>query len=259
MKTYLYLSLLPEALIASMLPPEEFGCYYAVGTKKRSRGEAIFFEVDPSFRSGVFPFDSLAARCVPHPDGQPKRSVYLSVYRVLEHVPLSALGNLHLVTDDGKVLELRRGAATPAEEPGLHLYQELCPVTPLIASLLKPLDFARLITDPAQPVSLPRLIFVDLLLGELALSPSSGSAEDLPYSNLGHLRDCLVGLQANPDKPTKTIVRHMRRDLLYRTIKTGVYAADRDHLVHYPMPTRKELENRHYAWWRSALTVGFEL
>lgn len=43
MKRYLYLSLLPEALIASMLPPEEFGNYLAVGTKKRTRGQAIFF------------------------------------------------------------------------------------------------------------------------------------------------------------------------------------------------------------------------
>ena len=31
MTVHLYLSFIPEALIASMLPPEEFGDYYAVG------------------------------------------------------------------------------------------------------------------------------------------------------------------------------------------------------------------------------------
>jgi len=33
METYLYLSLIPESLIASQLAPEEFGNYYAVGTR----------------------------------------------------------------------------------------------------------------------------------------------------------------------------------------------------------------------------------
>jgi hypothetical protein len=34
---HLYLSMIPEALIASMLTPEEFGVYYALGTAKKSR------------------------------------------------------------------------------------------------------------------------------------------------------------------------------------------------------------------------------
>lgn len=33
MERYLYLSITPEALISSMLPPAEFGNYQAVGTK----------------------------------------------------------------------------------------------------------------------------------------------------------------------------------------------------------------------------------
>ncbi len=249
METYLYLSLIPEA----------FGSYYAVGTKKRSRGEAMFFAVDPSFRSSFFPFETLPARCVPHPDGQAKRSLYLSVYRVLENVPLSALGSLYLVTDDGRTLELKRGPRAPAEEKGLHLYQELCPVTPLIASFLKPEDFGRYITDPAHPVCLPKIVFVELILNGLATNPATGSADDLPYPNFDHLRDCLIGLTATPDKPTKTIIRHMRRDLLYRTIKNGVFVADRESFITYPFPSKSDLESKYYAWWRSALTVGFEL
>ena len=46
------------------------------------------------------------SRCVPHANGEPKHSVYLSVYRVLEHVPLSALGSLYLATRDGRVMEI---------------------------------------------------------------------------------------------------------------------------------------------------------
>ncbi|NJN25143.1 MAG: hypothetical protein HC819_03755 [Cyclobacteriaceae bacterium] len=46
MKTYLYFSVTPEALIASGLEPEKFGSYLAVGTQKRARGQAVFFELD---------------------------------------------------------------------------------------------------------------------------------------------------------------------------------------------------------------------
>lgn len=42
MTIHLYFSLIPEALIASMLPPEQFGQYYATGHKYKSKGQAIF-------------------------------------------------------------------------------------------------------------------------------------------------------------------------------------------------------------------------
>jgi len=57
MAIHLYLSLFPEALIASMLSPEDFGTYYALGSAKKSRGQAIFFEVDPDYRHSHFKID----------------------------------------------------------------------------------------------------------------------------------------------------------------------------------------------------------
>jgi len=46
MGKYIYLTCNPEALVASMLPPEGFGLYLSTGTKKRNKGQSIFFEVD---------------------------------------------------------------------------------------------------------------------------------------------------------------------------------------------------------------------
>ena len=106
MTIHLYLSMIPEALIASMLTPEEFGVYYAVGTQKKSRGQAIFFEIDPDFRHDFFPIEEGIRRCMPHEDGSPKRSIYISVYRVLEHVSLEVIQKLYLVTQDGRMLDL---------------------------------------------------------------------------------------------------------------------------------------------------------
>jgi len=121
MTIHLYFSLIPEALIASMLPPEQFGQYYATGHKYKSKGQAIFFEIDPEFRHEFFNIDEGLKRCVPHPDGTPKNSVYISIYRVLEHIPVSALGKLYLCTAYGQALGLERASAMPAKEPGLHM------------------------------------------------------------------------------------------------------------------------------------------
>ena len=68
MTIHLYFSLIPEALIASMLSPEEFGQYYSTGHQFKSKGQAIFFEVDPTFRHEFFNIDEGFKRCTPHPD-----------------------------------------------------------------------------------------------------------------------------------------------------------------------------------------------
>jgi len=141
MTVHLYLSLIPEALIASMLSPEEFGAYYAVGTQKKSRGQAIFFEIDPKFHSDFFHIEEGVKRCIPHEDGSPKASIYISVYRVLENIPMQAIQRLYLTTQDGRTLGLDKGTHTTEETGGLHLYREVSPVSPLVVSALAPKDF----------------------------------------------------------------------------------------------------------------------
>ena len=91
MGKYIYLTCNPEALVASMLPPEGFGHYLSTGTKKRNKGQAIFFEVDLGMIVTFIDLESLNKRCVVKEDGSPKSSVYLSVYKVLEMLPLEHL------------------------------------------------------------------------------------------------------------------------------------------------------------------------
>src|SRR4030042_5415049 len=245
MSKYIYLTCTPEALVASMLPPEGFGMYLSTGTKKRNKGQTIFFEVDPGEIEKLIDMDSLNKRCVPKEDGSPKSSVYLSVYRVLETIPTSALKSLYLTTDHGIVLELKRVPYDKSKEPAnaLHLYQELCPVTPLVASELAPSAFLKRLTDGSIPIVLPKLFFVELKLGELATNPLGGSAEHLPYPNIGHLRDCLEILRGEYDKHMKTVQRIFSGELLYRTIETGFYVGERDDIIFYPYPSMAELEN----------------
>jgi hypothetical protein len=252
MSKYIYLTSNPEALVASMLPPEGFGLYLSTGTKKRNKGQAIFFEVDLAKVEKLIDMESLNKRCVAKPDGSPKSSVYLSVYKVLEAVPLEALKSLYLTTDHGCVLELKKTAYDKRNEPknDLHLYQELCPVNPLVASSLAPSVFLKKLTDGSTPIVLPKLFFVDLKLGELATNPLSGSSENLPYPNIGHLRDCLEIIKGEYEKHMKTVHRIFSGELLYRTINAGFYVGAKDDIAFYPYPVMDELKKINYEFFR---------
>lgn len=253
---YLYLSLIPEALIASQLPPDAFGRYMAVGENFFSRGEALFFQLKRGFQSDQFPMQRMTEKCHPHADGAPKRSVYLGTYRALERVPVKQLGTLYLTTDDGRVLGLERGDYTVDAEPPLHLYQEFCPATPRVASRRAPREFATALTDVAQPIAFPTVVFADLMLHEWAHDPRGGVLGDLPYREMDHLRDCLQSLLEDPSKPSKNVSRRLFGRILYRTIRSGFFVGSADAFAFYPMPSREVLEEQHHDWWRSAQTVS---
>lgn len=255
MKAYLYLSLIPEALIASHLSPEEYGSYLAIGTRRRSRGQAVFFKLSDSYAShklAELGVDPGLERRLPQ---APRRSCYLSIYRVLEQTPLDALESLHLVTSDGRVLTLRPTAFSEDASPRYHLYQEFCPATPRIVSKLNPKQLGAHITDPKQRVTLPSVVFADLRLDQLADNPDARGADDLPYPNLEHLRDCLRELGEKPNKATKTVIRFLQQDVLFRTLNRGFYVAARDGgFRFFSMPSREALETIYHPWWRSALS-----
>jgi hypothetical protein len=253
MSKYAYLTCTPEALVASMLPPEGFGMYLSTGTKKRNKSQTIFFEVDLEKIESLIDVESLNKRCVAKEDGTPKSSVYLSVYRVLEMIPIGALKSLYLTTDNGCVLELKKSHYDKSQEQEnkLHLYQELNPVTPLVASHLPPSAFLKKLTDGSTPIVVPKLFFVELKLGELSTNPLYGSAEHLPYLNIGHLRDCLEILRGEYEKHMKTVKRVFSGEILYRTIETGFYVGAKDEILFYSYPSMSELENINYEFFRA--------
>lgn len=254
MQIHYYLSLIPESLIASMLSPEEFGNYYALGSHKRSRGQAIFFEIDPEKAGEAIDRSDAESRCVPHEDGSPRKSSYLKIYRALEAIPTKAILRLYLTTDDGRTLALDPGEYTSEEDRPLHLYQEVCPVTPRVVSKLNPQDFCRRLTSPSGSIFVPRIVFTEMKLEELARNPDSLNVDNLPYLNLEHLRDCLRELRHTYAKPNKTVIRQMKQDVLFRTIRGGFYLGDQESFLYFPLPSKEELETTFYSWWRSALS-----
>lgn len=246
---YYFLCYRQEALVASHLTPEAFGRYMAVGTQKLTYGIVVFFEVDPDLTSDYFRIEEARRACVPHADGSPKRSKYVSVYRVLEHLPLPVFRKLYLATSDGRVIGLSPASAPAPEEKGPSMFQELCPLHPRVASLLGPADFLRFMTSRENPLSVPRLFVADLLLDRDEQGRIAGY---LPYAHPMHIEACLKELEAHGSKPTKTVSRVPHIQAFYRTIRRGFFLGDPTGTLWYPFPGKDQLEGEYASWWRSA-------
>ncbi len=248
-----YLTVSPvEALIASQLNPEAFGCYMAVGSRKGSAEQLIFVEVDGDC-CDYFDWEFARERCVTHCDGRPKSSLYMSIYRVLEHVPLEHMLSMYLVTQDGRTLELNKSEyQAPSDWQGCALYKELCPATPLVASPLPPREFSHYLISDSDKVKVPAIVFADIrILGPDKLR-DSGNVGTVSKLALDHIHDCIAQLTANPEKQVKTVDRSFANNFTYQTIATGIYASDSGGTVFYPMPDVDTLRRENYDWARSA-------
>ena len=253
MAAHLYLSMIPEALIASMLPPMDFGVYYAVGTEKKSRGQAQFFSVDRNFSSDYFPMSEIDSRCVPRADGQPKHSVYLSVYRVLEHLPLNAIQNLYLATRDGRVLEIAPSRTLPSYSREYRMYQEICPVTPRVVSSLDPKEFAAFMTDSKRSIHVPVIFFAELGSRRPGAGPREGQREE-PSVQLhrtpARLRE---GAQHGAPQEHEDGGPHPASGLPVPGGPERLLPGQREGAAVLPHAVgRGDADDRHDVWWRSA-------
>lgn len=257
MKIHYFLSLFPtEALIASHLNAEEFAAYMALGPRNLAGERVIFIELRKGDFGGAFDWKAARARCIPHVDGRRKNSVYLSVYRTLEQMPLEYFGTLHLVTADGRSLSIdpipcTEGAEERGSDGRMFLYQELCPTRPLVVSRLPPIPFLDHATGGGTPILVPNLVFADLRTVDFGSLENTGS---ISYRNMGHLKACMDSLSA-PGKWTKTVDRSHIESFSYRMIGRGIFAGNFHKCLFYPMPCVPELRRSHYDWAKSALIL----
>lgn len=253
MESHLYLSLIPEALILSQLPPETFGRYLATGSKRQIEGPAVFIEVDLGADLTAFRVSEALRRCVAHEDGSPRRSVYVAIHNVLGRVPYAAMQRAYLTTPGGVTLGLDPQEWSPRDDHETNfLYQELGPVYPRVASRLRPKAFCDAVTDTSAFVSLPAIAFIDLKIGGLAYQPERSDVPGTPYSQSDHIRECFDSLDRKAGRPTKIVNRGLRPDLLFYLLRSGLFVGGGGEMRYFPLPDEDTLDSDHHLWWHSA-------
>ncbi|HOF13381.1 MAG TPA: hypothetical protein PLN01_03555, partial [Spirochaetota bacterium] len=61
----------------------------------------------------------------------------------------------------------------------------------------------------------------------------------------------------SPGRATKTVLRQMKGDISYRTVKDGFFVGEDDDYKFFPFPTIEQLEEEYFTLWRSALVQHF--
>lgn len=254
---HLYLILHPnEALVASQLSPEEFGAHYSTGSPRHFTGKVIFVEVDLAYRNEYLRIDEYLGQTESGEPGKPKRTKFVRSYRVLEHIDLSALRKLYLVTTDGAVLGLDASdePADQGRKGRVRVYQEICPLRLVVASSLEPRSFGAYITSGTWSKGAPKIFFAqwdidaEAIVNRRDVLSHSGL---LPNVNPANLSSTLKELADIPAKRTKTLSLNGNLDLTsFKNIQPGFYFSDGERFLFYRMPTMEELHDKHRAWWR---------
>ncbi|MGE5353376.1 MAG: hypothetical protein ACM3P0_14935 [Acidobacteriota bacterium] len=254
---HLYMIVFPiNALVASQLEPEKFGEHYTMLSAKHFSGKVIFAELDINFRNEYFEIDRYLSLTVPHEDGTPKRTKFISSYKVLENVDLSAIKELFLVTTNGKVLPIAPAEYTAVNEPGLiRIYQEICPLETLVASTKDQRDFGKFITTQTRSKGAPKICFTQIEFNLEEFFRQNKNKDiitvELPGVNAYRFYDCIMELKNNPDKLTKTIsLGSLLRDISFKFLRHGFWFAKDEEMRFFPMPSLSELENKYFYWWK---------
>lgn len=256
---HLYAIMHPNpSLVASQLPPLEFGKQYSVGTKRYYQGKLLFIEVDPTFRHPYFPIEEYLAKTVTKPDGSPKRTKIISSYRVLEHLDLEALGALYAVTVSGETLRIEKSEYVQVEKEAgsIHLIQEINPLELLVATTQDHRSFGARLTSENNPKGAPKLFFTELDLDVEGFLKGWEENPFLPPPIPGihpqKLSVALKFLRSSTEYCTATLgLASVLDDVLYRSLKKGFFLSHGEKMNFYPFPTEEVLQRDHFAWYKS--------
>ena len=255
---HLYVIMWPNhALVASNLPPDEFGSHYTIGSSRYFHGQVIFAEIDVDYRHEYFQIEKYLPDVKPGLDGFPKRTKFLSTYRVLEHVALDAFKTLYVTTSEGKVLPIEKQPyAKPHDKGFIRTFQEVCPINNIVLSYFTPQEFGAYMTDPGQPKSVPKLFFtqIDLTIDQFLRDIEADPFHTSPIPNVHpqKLKDQIVELRGNPNKQLKGIsLDSAMGRISFLKLRTGFWISEGEDIICFPIPDYATLQDEHYEWVRS--------
>ena len=256
-QTHLYMILFPNAaLVGSQLDPLEFGRHFVSGSSKYYDGKLIFVEVDNTFRHSYFKIDEMLKGLVPHEDGRPKSTKYVSTYRVLEHIDYSKLKNLYITTPEGHTLELTAGEYQAKHQAGfIRVFGEINPVSMVVLSDYNFLEFGKYITSPDTLVGAPKLFYtqieldIDDYLKESEANPLKSSP--IPDVHPSVLIKSIHEMRELKDKHTKGLsLNNPLSKISFRHVRHGFMFASQESNKFYPLPSLDAIEKINYKFWK---------
>jgi hypothetical protein len=257
-RSHLYQILAPNpGLVASQLEPEAFAKHYTAGSIRYYAGKVVFAEIDVNYRHPYFKIDEALAGLKPHPDGRPKATIFISSYRVLEHIDLNAIERVILSTPEGYTLELEAAPYEKSHEEGfLRIYAEIAPLRMLVMSRLDFPAFGKQITDPSFPKGAPKQFYTQIeldiehFLEEFEQRPAMHPP--IPGLHPSNLRAAIMVMRADPTKLTKGLkLDSAFESIPYKVIRHGFMFASQEATRFFPMPPRAEIESANYRFWRA--------
>lgn len=261
MKTYdshLYQVLSPNnALVASQLDPEQFAKHYTSGSTRFYPGKVVFAEVDIEFRHPFFNIDEGLQALIPHEDGRPKATRFISSYRVLEHIDFDAILKLYLATPEGSTIGLESAPYDKTHQKGyLRIFAEIVPLRMLVLSNSNFVEFGQQITSPNYAKGAPKLFYTQI---ELEIDEFLRDFEErptlhppIPGLHPAILRDAILGLRFNPEKPLKGLsLASMFDSLSYRSLRHGFMFASQQGTKFFPLPSEQKIKEMNSRFWRS--------
>ena len=256
-KKRLYLILHPNtALVGSQYDPERFAQHYTSGSSRYHSGKVIFAELDPQFRHPFFPIEEMMEELVPHENGRPKATKFISSYRVLEHIDFDSLQTLYLVTPEGDCMPLEPGSLNMENPKGwIQIYAEMTPLRMLVLSDYSVEEFGQYITSPDNPKGAPALFYtqIDLDIDEFLRDLENNPFRETPIRSIHptSLRDAFIELKNTHDKHTKGLCLDSSIDQSsFKYVRGGFTFAAQNKQKCFQRPSLEHIERNYYKFWK---------
>jgi hypothetical protein len=194
---------------------------------------------------------------VPHEDGRPKATKFISVYRVLEHLDFGAIRRVYLSTPEAAVLPLEEAEEIHTREPGLlRIFAEINPVRMLVLTRLNFVEFGRLVTNPEIRRNVPALFYTQLefdaeaFLKDFEWNPLM--PPPVPELHPSKLRDAILELSTSQEKKTKGLLLDSTfNNIPYRIVRHGFMFARHNEHKFFVMPSLDYIQKNNYKFWRA--------
>ncbi|MBN2618816.1 MAG: hypothetical protein JXR64_10955 [Spirochaetales bacterium] len=254
---HLYMILHPNNfLIASSLHPEQLGKHYLTGSSQHYNGRLIFAEIDVEYRNPYFKIDWALDQLVPHDDGRPKATKFISAYRVLEHIEFSAIKKLYLANSTGAVMELESAPYEAHKNPSaFKIFAGITPLKILAVSTESFIEYGQnLAKNPTKGA--PKCFYTQIEFDAIEFQKDFKEHPLIPSPVTGvHpaiLNNAIDEIMTNPNKISKGIRLHSSfHEFPSRLIRHGFAFASENEYKYYPMPSPSEIEERFYHYHKS--------